>query len=214
MSGMKSLQVCRALVALQDGADPGGVTYRQALPCACSVLGLEARESEARSFIRRHEKRLLSYIASNKGRLLEIYARDRKVVREKVEHQNGVLKAKALAEKSIPRKNPKKQKTVKAPRLKAVDNDEFLASYEWRRVRMVALKKYGPRCQCCGSTPADGAVMNVDHIKPRKLFPHLALDVNNLQVLCHECNHGKGNWDMTDWRAQVDHLKSVLGEGI
>lgn len=65
---------------------------------------------------------------------------------------------------------------------------------------MLALKKYGPRCQCCGATPDSGAVMNVDHIKPRNLFPELALDVNNLQILCAECNHGKGNWDMTDWR--------------
>lgn len=65
---------------------------------------------------------------------------------------------------------------------------------------MEALKKYSPRCMCCGATPKDGAVMNVDHIKPRKLFPNLALDINNLQILCHECNHGKGNWDQTDWR--------------
>lgn len=82
-----------------------------------------------------------------------------------------------------------------------VMSDVFLESYEWRRVRMVVLKKYGPVCQCCGATPQTGAVMNVDHIKPRRLFPQLALDVDNLQVLCHECNHGKGNWDMTDWRS-------------
>jgi len=80
------------------------------------------------------------------------------------------------------------------------DSKEFLLTYEWRKVRMLALKKYGPKCQCCGATPKDGAVMNVDHIKPRKLFPALALDVKNLQILCHECNHGKGNWDNTDWR--------------
>lgn len=79
-------------------------------------------------------------------------------------------------------------------------SDAFLMTYEWRKVRMEALKKYGARCQCCGATPAHGAVMNVDHIKPRKLYPYLALDLNNLQVLCHDCNHGKGNWDMTDWR--------------
>lgn len=84
-----------------------------------------------------------------------------------------------------------------------VTSDAFLSTYEWRRVRMQALVKYGARCQCCGATPADGAVMNVDHIKPRKLFPQLALDVDNLQVLCGACNHGKGNWDMTDWREKA-----------
>ena len=83
---------------------------------------------------------------------------------------------------------------------KNVASDAFLQSYEWRKLRMEALKKHGARCQCCGATPATGAIMNVDHIKPRKLFPALALDLSNLQVLCHECNHGKGNWDHTDWR--------------
>lgn len=84
-----------------------------------------------------------------------------------------------------------------------VSSTSFLESFEWRRVRMMALKKYGAKCMCCGATPASGAVMNVDHIKPRKLFPELALDVNNLQILCHECNHGKGNWDQTDWRSST-----------
>lgn len=88
-------------------------------------------------------------------------------------------------------------------------SSEFLNTYEWRRVRMVALKKYGAKCMCCGATPASGAVMNVDHIKPRKLFPELALDVNNLQILCHECNHGKGNWDMTDWRPDQEYQDNI-----
>lgn len=86
----------------------------------------------------------------------------------------------------------------------SVTSKEFLQTYEWRTARMVALKKYGPVCQCCGASPATGAVMNVDHIKPRKLFPHLALDVDNLQILCGPCNMGKGNWDTTDWRPAED----------
>ena len=99
-------------------------------------------------------------------------------------------------------KQPKPNATPKQTKVAGIDvtTTEFLSTYEWRKVRMVALKKYGARCQCCGATPATGAVMHVDHIKPRKLFPALALDVDNLQVLCHECNHGKGNWDQTDWR--------------
>lgn len=78
---------------------------------------------------------------------------------------------------------------------------EFLSSFDWRRLRMEALKTYGARCQCCGASPSTGSVMHVDHIKPRKTHPDLALDINNLQILCEECNHGKGNWDSTDWRA-------------
>lgn len=92
--------------------------------------------------------------------------------------------------------------------------DAFLQTYEWRRVRMEALKKYGARCMCCGASPADGAVMNVDHIKPRKLFPWLALDLNNLQILCGPCNHGKGNWDMTDWRPQQTASDEVNAEAL
>lgn len=94
-----------------------------------------------------------------------------------------------------------KPAVISAP---SVNSDDFLRSYDWRRVRMEALKRYGPRCQCCGATPASGAIMNVDHIRPRRLFPELALDIENLQVLCSDCNHGKGNWDMTDWRPKPE----------
>jgi 5-methylcytosine-specific restriction endonuclease McrA len=53
---------------------------------------------------------------------------------------------------------------------------------------------------CCGASPKDGIRVHVDHIKPRRDFPELALTFDNLQVLCEVCNHGKGNWDQTDWR--------------
>ena len=108
-------------------------------------------------------------------------------------------------------KSLKKTKKKRKEKLKKLSNNElsthfkaqsesFLTSFEWRKLRFEALLKHGRRCQCCGATPATGAVMNVDHIKPRKLFPKLALDLNNLQVLCGECNHGKGNWNQTDFR--------------
>jgi hypothetical protein len=84
-------------------------------------------------------------------------------------------------------------------------SNEFLQTYEWRRLRMVVLKKRGARCECCGASPRSDkeCVINVDHIKPRRLFPALALEETNLQVMCNTCNHGKGNWDQTDWRAEA-----------
>ena len=86
-------------------------------------------------------------------------------------------------------------------RCSKVATDKFLETYKWRRVRMEAIKLHGARCQCCGATPKDGITINVDHIKPRKTHPELALSLGNLQVLCNVCNHGKGNWDQTDWRS-------------
>lgn len=76
----------------------------------------------------------------------------------------------------------------------------FLSSFEWRRLRMVVLEKRGARCECCGRTPSDGIKICVDHIKPRSMFPELALVESNLQVLCDDCNHGKGSLFQTDWR--------------
>lgn len=71
-------------------------------------------------------------------------------------------------------------------------SDAFLTSYEWRKVRLDALTLHGRACQCCGAKPPH-VVLNVDHVLPRKTHPHLALILSNLQVLCGECNHGKGN---------------------
>lgn len=77
----------------------------------------------------------------------------------------------------------------------------FYETDEWRRVRYAALRLHGGKCCLCGATAHQGAVLHVDHIKPRSLHPELELDVNNLQVLCADCNLGKSNLDDTDWRA-------------
>lgn len=104
---------------------------------------------------------------------------------------------------------PRKKKAPRAP-LPAVATDDFLSTYQWRRLRMEVLIEQGRRCQCCGATPDNGVVMHVDHIKPRRLFPELALEKSNLQVLCEVCNHGKGNWDQTDWKAEAVEPAKVL----
>lgn len=96
-------------------------------------------------------------------------------------------------------KNPRKIK-------KKVDFNEFakttdfLQTYMWRQLRYRAIKAAGGECLSCGATAGNSVKLHVDHIKPRKTHPHLALEMDNLQVLCNACNHGKGNWDTTDWR--------------
>lgn len=82
----------------------------------------------------------------------------------------------------------------------------FYRCYDWRRLRFATLEKYGRRCMCCGKTTG---VFNVDHIKPLRKNWDLRLDPNNLQVLCDECNHGKGNWSGTDFRPVVVKLTGL-----
>jgi 5-methylcytosine-specific restriction endonuclease McrA len=98
-------------------------------------------------------------------------------------------------------REPRRIRRVKAsPADFGGSDQEFFRSREWQELRYFVLKKYGAKCQCCGAGRADGKVIHVDHIKPRSRFPLLQWEVNNLQVLCEDCNLGKGAWDRTDWR--------------
>jgi hypothetical protein len=95
--------------------------------------------------------------------------------------------------KTVPNRPPRRKK----------EKDKFYKfyhSYEWHRLRYSVLKEYGRKCMCCGETTG---TMHVDHIKPLRQHWELRLDRSNLQVLCDDCNHGKGNWDTTDFRPKV-----------
>lgn len=77
----------------------------------------------------------------------------------------------------------------------------FYGSREWRAVRYQAIVKYDGCCLACGrSYKKHGIIIHVDHVKPRSLHPELELDIDNLQILCEDCNLGKSNKDDTDWR--------------
>jgi len=78
--------------------------------------------------------------------------------------------------------------------------EDFYRSDAWRVVRYKALTAHGGVCQCCGARASLGRPLHVDHIKPRSLYPDLQLEISNLQVLCDDCNLGKGARDQTDWR--------------
>ncbi|WP_426960232.1 HNH endonuclease [Muricoccus radiodurans] len=76
----------------------------------------------------------------------------------------------------------------------------FLRTLEWTRVRDEALRASDGRCELCGRGKQDGVRLNVDHVRPRRTHPHLALDVRNLQVLDDAWNAEKGNRFEDDWR--------------
>lgn len=110
---------------------------------------------------------------------------------------NGALPSLGQPSLKTPSENRKSPSTI------APEEAGFLTSWEWTTLRFKVLKKYGRRCMCCGATPEQGAIIHVDHVKPRSKYPELSLDAGNLQVLCLECNKGKGAWDETDFRIRI-----------
>jgi 5-methylcytosine-specific restriction endonuclease McrA len=103
-------------------------------------------------------------------------------------------KAKKAARKNAPPKPVRQRKP----------NDGFYLCRAWRELRYQALVNCGARCMCCGAKADDNVRLHVDHIKPRSRYPKLELVLDNLQVLCEDCNIGKGAWDTTDFRPFVE----------
>lgn len=118
-------------------------------------------------------------------------------------------------------KNKKEKKAAKRKKTKTKKiGKSFYSSWEWKKLRYKVLVEHGAVCMCCGASKDDGARIVVDHIKPISKFPHLALDENNTQILCNDCNMGKSNTDYTDFRPEKEYpeldisLAVVMGERI
>ena len=88
------------------------------------------------------------------------------------------------------------------PKATPLHDGKFYASWEWKQARYEALMRHGHRCMCCGWTAKSGQPghLVVDHIKALKKRPDLALDQGNLQILCNDCNMGKGGARADDFR--------------
>ena len=79
-------------------------------------------------------------------------------------------------------------------------SNKFYNTSEWRSLRYHVIKLRGRSCECCGNGMNDGKPIHVDHILPRSVYQEHALNIDNLQILCEDCNIAKSNQDKTDWR--------------
>ena len=107
---------------------------------------------------------------------------------------NADVKLMKSAARNVSKQNKSKRK---------VSSKSFYQSKAWKELRALAFSVYGNKCQCCGASPETGAVLHVDHIKPRSLYPRLELALKNLQILCAECIIGKLNLNDRDYREVV-----------
>lgn len=93
----------------------------------------------------------------------------------------------------------KKSRSVSKCHTKEDKLTAFYNSWEWKRLSYAVKQERGRRCECCGAMPPDVRIIT-DHIKPIRHYWHLRLQRSNLQVLCEDCNRGKGSRDETDFR--------------
>lgn len=80
---------------------------------------------------------------------------------------------------------PKKERT-KAERSKLT-----------KSLRFEVLEKYNFKCRACGYGANDGKKLHVDHIIP--VSKDGKTEIANLQVLCSDCNVGKGTKIVDGW---------------
>ena len=71
-----------------------------------------------------------------------------------------------------------------------MSGDPFYKSKAWLAVRQKVLARDCWVCVQCGAGLKGKAKASVDHIKPRRLYPALALAPSNLQSLCKACHDG------------------------
>jgi HNH endonuclease len=76
----------------------------------------------------------------------------------------------------------------------AAPGPRFYDRRVWRRLRKVALRRDGYRCTVCGISVSKPGKARVDHIKPVRTHPHLALSLANLRSLCAD-HDNKRHWE-------------------
>ena len=70
-----------------------------------------------------------------------------------------------------------------------LDIKKFYQSIEWQRLRYRALVRDRWHCVMCGVYVRGKGLAHVDHVERLKDAPHRALDITNLQTLCHTCHN-------------------------
>ena len=97
-------------------------------------------------------------------------------------------------------KNELYRKVTAGEEMYSKNEESFYEKPEWKALRNKVFQTYPAICTRCGNKNN----LEVDHVKPRALYPKLELDFNNLQILCRDCNLLKGVKDSSEWDFRKD----------
>lgn len=115
--------------------------------------------------------------------------------KRKLLHAAGLLKIsdvskvrKKKSSKEVFNFNPSLGESEDRHALALTPGDIFYKSLKWKNFRFRCFKELERKCVICGSNEK----LHLDHIKPRSIYPELAFEKKNMQILCEQCNLGKG----------------------
>lgn len=86
-------------------------------------------------------------------------------------------------------------------KIKKEKGDTFYQRTAWRRLRAAKIIE-NPVCEVCKIELA----REVHHVKPRKEFPELSLDWDNLQSICSACHKSLTAMEMAERRKDASKI--------
>jgi hypothetical protein len=86
----------------------------------------------------------------------------------------------------------------------------FRTSDKGRAWKKHQLAQYNHRCPECYK-PINGSNANIDHKHPRRYYPWMAWDINNLWILCIECNEAKSDME---WGSYLATVRKKRGQAV
>lgn len=73
--------------------------------------------------------------------------------------------------------------------------DRMWQNYRHPDIKEALFQASHNKCAFCESKPAESGNIEIEHFKPKSLYPQLAFAWENLLPVCRKCNESKSSWD-------------------
>jgi 5-methylcytosine-specific restriction endonuclease McrA len=85
----------------------------------------------------------------------------------------------------------------------------FYHSPEYKFLRLTVLKRDGYKCTNCGKSGSTNNALQLEHIKPKSLYPELIYELSNLRILCINCHKKTESYGKAGIRKIVKSRNSI-----
>lgn len=75
------------------------------------------------------------------------------------------------------------------------EKETLLSHYRHKDIKNALSQSSHSKCAFCESKPDESGNIEVEHLAPKSLYPHLTFDWDNLLPACRKCNDAKRAYD-------------------